>query len=256
MYNKAVFISISIFLLSACASPAAPEPTIDVAKIQTDVAATFSAELTAAAPTNTPPPTNTPLPTNTPRPTITPTPQPQPVILTGTGDSIVDFVKWSGPAILHVKHVGGSNFILKNYPANGNEYYDLLINTIGSYEGTLPLDFIDGQLTARFEVKAGGQWEIQVLPFDTIRREIIPGVIQGVGDDVLAFRTTHNTDVLKVDASQASGNFIIHAFTRSGKIDLAVNEIAPYTGTVLLDSGTVILIINTTGPWSLDITVR
>lgn len=204
--------------------------------------------------TNTPGPTETPQPTDTPLPTVTFTPPPEPIILTGTGDSVVDVEKWSGPGIARIAHQGGGNFAVINHGTNG-ERIDLLVNVIGNYQGTLPLDFLDSEHTGRFEITAGGSWEIQVLPLASVRTEPIPGIIQGVGDDVIALDGPGLPDLLKADASGGSGNFAIWTYGLDGR-DLVVNEIAPYSGTVLIDSGTYVLVISATGPWSLDITTR
>src|SRR5262249_49952845 len=115
-------------------------------------------------PTETPRPTSTPAPTDTPLPTSTDTATPAPIALTGKGDAVVDISKPHGAALAHIKYGGGGNFAITNYGPNG-ERINLLVNTIGQYEGTRPLDFLDGEQTARFEVNASGPWEIDVLPF-------------------------------------------------------------------------------------------
>ena len=197
--------------------------------------------------------TFTPAPTKTPRPMDTSTPIPDPIILPGTGDLVFDIRKWDGPAILKIKHTGVRNFAVRNYPANSNDYYDLLVNTIGAYEGTLPLDFRDAEHTARLEVVADGAWEIQILPIQNMRTGEIPGTITGTGDDVVYLRGG-KPDLLKVDASQASRNFVVQAVTN--RIELVVNEIAPYIGTTILDPKSIILIVKATGTWSLEITTK
>ena len=77
-----------------------------------------------------------------------------PNFLASAGDSVFDVQKWEGPAILKIKYIGRGNFAVRNYPANsnGHDYYDLLVNTIGAYEGTVPLDFKEGEQTARNEI--------------------------------------------------------------------------------------------------------
>ncbi len=228
--------------------------------------ATARAEMTANAPTQTPkptytprptftprPPTRTPGPTNTPRPTATPTPTPTPIVLSGRGDSVVDVEKFPGPAIVKITYTGGGNFVVKNYGADGDKI-DLLVNEIGKYQGTLPLDFMDGEETARFEITASGSWEIAILPFESMRIESIPGTITGTGSDVF-FLNGDNPDLFRIDAGQADGNFVIWTYSGTGR-DLAVNEIAPYEGTVMAGSGTKVVVVTATGPWSIEVTTK
>ena len=150
--------------------------------------------------------------------------------------------------------MGDRNFIVQNYAVGADRPYDLLVNIIGAYEGTVPLDFRDGQQTARFEITAAGAWELQILPVADARTEKIPGTISGIGDDVVLIGGGV-PDLLKADASQASRNFIVQAVANN-RFNLVINDIAPYTGTKILDPGTVALIINATGSWSLEVTTR
>lgn len=258
-------IMVMVILLLAACSRAPNEAAIQTAIEQTKIAqppstSTLGPTITQISspsftpkPTSTPEPTNTPKPTNTPLPTATPTPEPQPIILTGKGDSVLDVEKWSGPALAKIKYNGGSNFAVINYDTQG-ERIDLLVNTIGKYEGIIPLDFIDGEGTARLEVKASGEWEIQILPIDRIELVAIPTTIQGVGDYVVGIRSG-NPDLLIVDASKSESNFALFAYASEGR-DLLVNEIAPYTGTVIVPSGTYVLVIVATGPWSIEATAK
>lgn len=250
----AFMVTLTLFVL-ACGAPTIALPTLDMAAIQTNaVAETRAADLSTKAPTNTPIPTDTPAPTDTPLPTSSPTPLPQPIVLTGTGDDVVDLAKWNGPAILKASHNGGGNFILWNVDGNG-EHIELLVNQIGPYQGTHPLDFLDSERTTRFEINADGAWELQVLPFLSMEVITAPGTYQGTGSNVLGITTeSGDPDLLKVDASQSDANIII--FSYSNIRDMVVNEIAPYTGTVALNPGTVAISIIATGPWSIEITTR
>jgi hypothetical protein len=246
-----VFLFIAICYLALSATSAKSTPGTATPKTLAE-----GANSSVVISTFTPLPTDTPEPTRTPRPTATSTPIPEPIFLTSVGDSVFDIQKWEGPAILKIKYTGGSNFAVRNYPANSNDYYDLLVNTIGPYEGTVPLDFRDGQQTARFEVIAAtsGAWEFHIEPLANARTEHIPGTISGIGDDVV-FIQGETSDLLKADASQAKHNFVIWAIT-SRRMDLVINEIAPYKGTNILDSSTFGLIVQAAGPWSLEITTR
>ena len=159
---------------------------------------------------------------------------------------MVDVPKWDGPAILDITYTGSRNFIIENYSSNGDQI-DLLINTIGSYHGRRPIDFRSDEYTTRLAISASGHWEIQVLPLDQITRFNIPGTYKGTGDDVIEI-TGGTPDLLSADAKSASRNFIIYSYGNYS--DLLINEIAPYSGTVILSSDTIILEIIATGPWS------
>ena len=116
---------------------------------------------------------------------------------------------------------------------------------------------MDAEHTTRLQIEASGQWEIHVLPLQDIRQEKIPGTINGKGDDVVYVEGSGTPDLLKVDASKAKGNFAVWGYGATR--DLLVNEIAPYTGTIVIPqdvptSGMMILVIEAEGPWSLDIT--
>jgi hypothetical protein len=209
----------------------------------------------ARIPTNTkdpftPRPTNTLGPTPTQQPTRTPTSIPQPIVLTGSGDAVVDIEKDDSAALVHITYTGSSNFVVWNYGADG-EKIDLLINTIGSYDGTRPLDFLADEHTARFAVESSGQWVIEVLPMQEIRTVDVPGIFDGSGDDVINLIGS-DPDLLKIDASQAKSNFVIWSFG-NGK-DLLVNEIAPYNGVIIAGKDTSILVIEAEGPWTVEVT--
>ena len=250
--------AILCLLLAACSSAQPVSPTSLPTSVASDtqvptVTRTPRPSFTPITPwpTNTKAPTNTPRPTNTPKPTNTTTPTPEPVVLTGIGDGVVDFV-WSGLGLLHITYSGGSNFAVISYDTNG-EYLDLLVNTIGSYEGTVPLNFMEKGAT-RFEIKSSGNWEIQILPLGMIRREVIPGTITGIGDDVI-YLDGKDPDLVKVDASTAKSNFSIWAWSATD-VDLLVNEIAPYTGTVVALSDMYLLVVGADGNWSIEVTTR
>jgi hypothetical protein len=258
--NKNVVVSIMfiafVLAVAACASntPSAPQanPT-DISNTAIAFAWTsYAKTVTASAPTA----TLTPVPpTNTPRPTVTFTPAPQPIVLTGTGDSIVDVQKWNGPALMKSAYNSGSNFIVINYDSN-NQRIDTMINTIGSYSGTRLLDRYDAEQTARLEVKASGPWEIQILPFKSIRQEIVPGTIQGINDDVILVNASSgNPDTIKADALQTVSNFIVYALGDNG-YDLVFNEIGPYTSTALFGRGVKLIEVRAEGTWSLEITTK
>jgi hypothetical protein len=200
--------------------------------------------------TNTPEPTNTPRPTNTPTPTDTPTVTPTPIVLTGTGDAIVDIEKGAEPALVHIIGNSASRFFaVINYDSNG-EQIDLLVNTTDPYDGVRPLDFRNDEQTARFEVQATGTWTIEVIPLLAIERVEVPGSISGVGDYVFAL-SGGIPDTATITGNQSERFFAVLGY--GDGIDLLVNTTDPYQGVVLLDPDTLIIEVQAEGEWTIEI---
>ncbi len=255
----AIMISCSFFsCVASLFSPgASAQPTQDVNAVSTSAMLTAWAPFTqtaAALPTNTSTPENTPTPQNTPTNTPPPTATPAPIVLTGSGDMIVDVPGGGEPRVLHARYSSGGNFIITSYDAN-NQPIDLLVNTIGAYDGKVPLDMLDDEFTSRLEIKASGPWEVTLIPLVQARTEIYPGIFQGTGDDVIIMLGNDNADTIIADASSASGNFVVFTYSNDS-LDLVFNEIAPYSGTALIDSSTFLITVKAEGNWSLEITAR
>jgi len=208
-------------------------------------------------PTHTNTPTITPTPTSTPEPTFTPsqtlaaTPEPEPIILSGTHDSVVDFKNPFGAAIAHiVGNYYSSHFSVKSFNENG-EIIELLVNTSDSYDGIVPIDFINSQKTSRFEVSAFGQWSIEILPLSKARRIKVPGVIKGNGDDIIIL-TGGNADTAHIVGNQADKLFSVRGYRENG-IDSLINTTDPYEGTILIETGIFLLEIKAFGEWTIEL---
>src|SRR5258706_948432 len=229
---------------------------LGIARFSPSVTTTLKTPTAALAPTRTSTatarPSNTPAPSETSGPTQTSTPMAEPIVRTGKGDDVVDIPKGPGPVILNIKYTGAGNFAIINYDGAGKQI-DLLVSTIGSYNGTVPLDFLKSEQTARLEISTRGSWEIQVLPLSQVRRIEVPGTFTGSGDDVVAL-TGAIPDLLKIDASKNSDNFAVWSYGNSRH--LIVNEIGSYTGTVIVGPDTVLLFIQAKGKWSIEVTTR
>lgn len=283
---KKLLILTLFILLTAC-TPATP----DAGAVETAIAQTQAAQPTAVPPTETPVPTATIdpyeltkqanqtqnaayqvtlnakatnfalTPSKTPTPQATKTPVPTatptfaPLILTGTGDSIVDVDL--APGFVGIALISGNtasrHFAVSNYDAN-NQQIDLLVNTTDVYTGTVPIDFYDGQDTARFQVSATGDWTIELRPLTMARRFSAPNTILGSGDDVI-YIMGNNLDTATIIANAASRHFSLQGIGDNG-VDLLVNTTDAYTGTVILDPTTFILIINAVGDWTIEVKTR
>jgi hypothetical protein len=191
--------------------------------------------------------TASPLPVETPVLEAT-TP---PAMLQGSGNEKVDLERGNEPSIAHITHSGSGHFSVKNYDRDGKRI-DLLVNTTGSYDGVVPIDFMVGEHTARFKVEADGEWRIEILDLLAARTEDIPGIIEGSGDEVVVINGG-SPHVATVKAT-GDGSFAVWSFGSS--YDLMVNERAPYQGSVVLDPHGFFLVISADAPWSLSITAR
>lgn len=202
----------------------------------------------AAKPTNTQVPTDTPAPTNTPEPTSTPTQPLPPQVYSGSGD-MVEIVTPVGAAIMDIEYTGGGNFILENFDSAGNQI-DLLVNTIGAYRGRIELDFMSGEETSMLQIQASGPWSITIQPLslDILNSVNVPGTYQGSGDDVIFIGGNARTGTFE---ASREGNFIV--WTIGNARELAVNEIAPYSGKVIIPNGTLLLVIKSEGPWTASL---
>jgi hypothetical protein len=254
MKNLGILIVLSGIIISGCGGQSTTESVESKPAIATTQAVQPSP--TEKIPTFTPTVTKTKLPptaTRTTTLTLTSAPETEPIIFTGTGDSIVDIDKPSGPMLVHI--VGNTSsryFGVISYDIN-NERIDLLVNTTEPYDGIRPLDFLDDQWTARFEVSARGEWTIEVLPLSHIRYVEVPGIIEGNGDDV--FLLAGGTPDLAIIKGNEEGRYfgVIGWYPSR---DLLVNTTDPYEGTVMLDQDTVIIEVIATGAWQIEITEK
>lgn len=205
-------------------------------------------------PTNTPASTATPRPTTTPRSTATPVPPPEPVVYSGSGDDLVDLDSFTDGELfgISVTGSGSGNFALWSYDASG-ERIDLLINEIGAYEGRHLLNLNELEpATVGFEITANGPWTIEAFPFDTafVTTHTAPGEFLGRGDDF--FVVLNDAGINRATIRHTgSSNFAVWLLTQNG-MDLLINEIGSYEGTVRTGSERVLLFIVTAdGEWSI-----
>ena len=171
--------------------------------------------------------------------------------LRGRGDDMVAVERVSRPSIARIRHDGSDHFSVVSYDSDG-ERIDLLVNTTGSYDGVVPIDFVPGEHAVQFEVTADGEWSIEILELLAAREEEIPGVIEGDGDEVIMVKGGAPQDV-RIDAS-GDGSFALWSYGSS--YDLVVSELAPYQGSVALDPHAFFLVISADVPWSLAVTAE
>jgi hypothetical protein len=157
-----------------------------------------------------------------------------PVLAEGSGssDDVIEIDIPNVPVIATFSHNGGGNFAVWSLDA-AFENIDLLVNTIGGYDGTRPMQF-DGEGVSGFEISADGAWSYVIAPLSETEQVECP--TQGEGDDVIAVTNFISGGGAADLAFDADTNFAIWAWGADGR-DLIVNDIGPYGGTVRVASG-------------------
>lgn len=214
-------------------------PPIYSATLGPSAPATSDAATTEASSTSPPPPVK-PAPTK-------PAPEPNPVTYTGNSDDVVTIHKpgGTGPVLAKISYHGANNFIVKT-----PDSAQLLVNTIGSYEGTTLLDPSDGDNTSRLQVSASGPWAIKLSPL-TAATSYTGGTYKRAGDQVLEV-TNGALSTATFASSAMQSNFIVTEYPASGNQNLLVNVVAPpaYHGTVPLSAPS-LLSITAVGLWTM-----
>lgn len=194
---------LSSLLVVACGTPpraAGPTPTIPSLP---------------APPTLTPtpiPPTASPVP-----PTLTPVPPTlaPPIELQGSGGDVKDVVI-TAVSRLHFTHQGARNFAVVAYGAGTS--HDLLVNTIGTYDGTRYL--LPGAYS--LEITADGAWAVTISALAS--DQSAAGTMQGVGDDVRGLFAPPGGRATYQFIHAGERNFAVILVCDTGR-DLLVNEI-------------------------------
>lgn len=209
-----------------------------------DTAATEGATTTPApAPDASP---TTP-PKAEPQPEPEPEPEPEPVstfeavVIEGRGDDIIDIPVVTDDAVVATfTHQGSSNFAVVSFDSSGNRI-SLLVNEIGNYSGTVPLNF--SSPPSELEITADGAWTVTIS--DVRDQPVYDGTATGSGDQVLLVTVGAGRLAATHDGRS---NFAMLAW--GDRRTLMINEIGSYSGTVRLPDA-VALEITADGNWTL-----
>ena len=185
------------------------------------------------------------------KPTLTPTPTVVPVpadlVLTGHGDAVIKASAVDGadePGVATITHDGKSNFAVWSLDANVTQL-DLLVNTIGAYNGTVLFGKQSTQHTESLQITADGNWTVTLHSIRALRTFDATGTT-GHGDDVLIYRGNAGAATLTHDGSS---NFAV--WTYGDQTNLVVNQIGAYNGTVRWTKGPEIVTVTADGNWSI-----
>jgi hypothetical protein len=182
---------------------------------------------------------------------------PEPITLTGTGDSVVGFEPPDAVCLVHViGNAAAHHFAVTGYNEDG-ERVELLVNTTDPYDGYQWLDLMAGQNTTRFEVKADGSWTIEVIPFGPhLGLDFalhVPGTMERSGDFAFIL-IGEDPDTATIKGNAAAHHFAVFAY--SDRRDLLVNTTDPYDGTVVMNRNTQLMQVFADGAWSIIVHER
>jgi hypothetical protein len=182
-----------------------------------------------------------------PAPSKTATPIPPNVVYTGTGDSIVKIALPDGQGqfgLATVSYTGSDNFAVWSLDSNLAQQ-DLMVNTIGSYMGTVLFNAQLGRDASSIQVSASGPWTI-TLKSIRAADQITGTTASGSGDDVLIYRGAADPATITANGSD---NFAVWDY--GSEDNLLVNEIGAYSGTVPFAAGPSLIAISATGAWNI-----
>lgn len=172
----------------------------------------------------------------------------------GTGDEVVEISKPDQdlPALLVVSGNRDSRHFAVTAREDSGNWAGVLINTTEPYAGIVPVDLPPRTNSALLEIKASGNWRIQLYSIGAAQRVKVPGTFEGKGDNVLWIEGKPTR--AKFHGNSASRHFAVIAYDRRGKqLGVKVNTTDPYSGTVFIPNGTLLLKITAVGGWSVDI---
>jgi hypothetical protein len=160
--------------------------------------------------------------------------------LEGRGDSIERItIPPEAVAIAQVEYRGDRYFGLTSLAADGSSN-DLLVNTVGAYEGTVLFDL--NEHSAALEVSATGPWSIVIRHISKADRWD-PSTTLGGGTDMVVVVDPSIT-AFYAARIQHIGDGYFGVFGYGERNSLLVNEVGDYEGEVIIPSGTIVLEIN------------
>ncbi len=167
------------------------------------------------------------------------------VTVTGSGDDVVDIPCAGMPCIIEISHSGSHNFAVWSVDSSGDNV-DLLVNEIGSYSGTVTT-YTDYDDAAMLAITAGGSWSVTFKPMSAM--EEATNGSSFTGDNVVLINADELTKVSFTHSG--SSNFAVWGIGMTD-VDLLVNEIGSYDGTVIWSQPQSFLIVNADGTWTVS----
>ena len=234
--TQAILIIVGLIALYGMVGGGSAQPS-DVASRSGATSSPASAPATAQ-PTAAP----TVAPTPSPTPTPVPTPAPTPVVIRGTGQTATEEIRLpSALSAATFTHRGARNFAVWAFRGDTK---DLLVNTIGAYEGVRGLF---GDAPVRLSIEADGAWTATIAAIESGgsaavsgRGDAVSRIFEAPGTG--SFRFTHG----------GTRNFAIWLYCASGR-QLIQNTIGAFDGSKIVQfgRGPCLWEVTADGAWSI-----
>ncbi len=166
------------------------------------------------------------------------------VVKSSRGDAIIALPKGAKAGLVIATHKGSSNFQVSGLDAGNQSTIDGLVNEIGNYTGTTAYGLMDmGNTPVKLQIVADGSWTIKIAPISSAR--VLPASTSGKGDAVFKFEGDAADFAI---THKGSSNFQVQQY--GGDLNMGVNEIGNYSGTVPFVAGPTVLVIGADGTWT------
>ena len=181
-------------------------------------------------------------------------PEPEPINLSGTGDTSTDqFDLEPGLSIYEMSHIGSSNFQVSLLNGQG-EQEELLANRIGYFEGSNAYGGFGGDYL--LDVNADGEWEITIRQPRPTSAQGLPVTLSGDSREATEFFSSDGGLTTFQMKHNGDGNFQVTLLNKNGvRQELLANEIGQYEGSTStsLEEGIYLLDVNANGDWSITV---
>lgn len=168
---------------------------------------------------------------------------------TGNGDDVIEIENPDTENYFLMKAVGNNqerHFAIIGYDSNNNRVKSF-VNTTSSYDGLRPIP----ANTKLLEIRAVGDWKINIKPLIQINTINTPGEISEKGDYV--FKIKGEPLKAEISGNKSKRHFAVIVYDNNfNRIRSVVNTVENYEGTVMLPDNTTYFEVMANGNWNIS----
>lgn len=176
-----------------------------------------------------------------------PTPFP-PINLGGTGSQDVAFsIPGGSSGLASIINDGQGPFTVWTVGPDGTRN-EQLVGVVGPFSGTRLFD--ENSHSTAFSVESDGTWSIEINPISSARTWDLSERLTGDGSDVVLVLPPTSADTNTIVRYDGESNFVVSAYTVSGKVQL-LNDVGRLEELLVLPAGTSLIEVQADAAWSL-----